>query len=199
MTQNKIFDIEEVMKKVESLRNGFTVEHDFQFIMGVAIREIYPNANVIMEYKYPEIEDATKQKRQYIDILVIMDNKYYPIELKYKHKGEVLCISENIKTELSNQTCTSDHRKHYREDIDRLLSLKETQKTDYIPGCNFEEGYAIFLTNYENFQNKQAQDSIDSETLKKDKKYKKYNIDVEWKPYKTNTSFIYAITTIKKN
>ncbi len=151
MSQKSEFDIENVMKEVKenSLRYGFVSECDFQFIIGVAIMKLYKDATVVMEYEYPRDTLLKEGERQYIDILVIMNNKYYPIELKYKHKGcEKLQITNDLYCKLTNYSCTTEHRINYCEDIDRLLELRKTKE------FNVAEGYAILLTNYEQFRNK---------------------------------------------
>ncbi len=149
MSKKSEFNIKNVMEEVEenSLRYGFISECDFQFIIGVAIMKLYKDATVVMEYKYPE--EALLKKDENIDILVIMNNKYYPIELKYKHKGcENLKITNDLDYELTNQSCTTEHRINYCDDIDRLLKLRNIKK------FKFAEGYAILLTNCEQFRYK---------------------------------------------
>ena len=42
------------MNKVNELRSRFTSERDFQFIMEVAIKDLYKIDDVIMEYQYPK-------------------------------------------------------------------------------------------------------------------------------------------------
>lgn len=205
MRKENEFNIEDVMAKVKELRNGglFTSERDFQFILGVAIRELYKTAIVVMEYYNPS---SNENKRQYIDILVIMNNKYYPIELKYKHKKNNIKITDNLDYKLSDETCTTDHRKKYCEDIKRLIELQNSQ----IQNFNFAEGYAILLTNYEQFrngklenqyllsENKIKENNGVNEINKINEKYKN-TYDMKWYNFDEQNKFSYLITTIKKN
>ena len=201
------FIIENVMKEVKLLRKGFTSECDLQFITGVAIKNVYPDAKVLMEYSYPPQALLTGDKnRQYIDILVIINNKYYPIELKYKHKScQNILIFENLKYNLTNQSCITDHRKKYCEDIERLFNLQNIK----INNCDFAEGYAILLTNYEQFRNeksaKQQKYSLDEDNIKKNngikeinEKYKNVTYNMKWYTYDEQNKFSYLITTINK-
>ena len=100
MMEEKEFNINDVMAKVKELRIGFTSERDFQFIMGVAIRKLYKNANVVMEYKYPKKALINNKERQFVDIMVIINDNWYPIELKYNYKKCDIHITEELKYEL---------------------------------------------------------------------------------------------------
>lgn len=200
MNKNLEFDIKEVMDEVKknSKRNGFTSEFDLQFFIGVAIKKLYKeDVTIVMEYRYPNPTE-NEEVRQYLDILVIMNDKYYPIELKYKHKGDNIEITEKLKYDLSNQTCTTDHRKKYCDDIKRILRLRETNEMN---GFNFEEGYAILLTNYDFKNGGNQKYSLDKNKIKNgidelgdDKKY----CHSEWEDYDKNGKFTYLITTVKK-
>ena len=198
----KDFSIEEVMSKVQELRSGFISECDFQFIMGVAIRDLYKIDDIVMEYKYPD-EAIKNNERQYIDILVIMNNKYYPIELKYKHKCNNIEITKNLNYDLSDETCTTDHRKKYFEDIDRLSKLSNVK----IQKFNFAKGYAILLTNYKQFREEKSkkqqvysldQNKINNIKMKINKKCENIICDMKWYDYRDSNEFSYLITTINK-
>lgn len=75
----------------------------------------------------------------HIDILVIIDNQWIPIELKYKTKGCVKIVN-NEKFYLKN---------HSAKDIGCYLYLKDIQRIEKIKDNinNFSKGYSIFLTN----------------------------------------------------
>lgn len=208
----KKFNIKEVMDKVSEIRDGFALEVDFQFVFGLAIRDLYGDeATIIMGYKYPD--DALLEEdtiRQYIDVLVIMNKKWYPVELKFKHsKCKVSLFSDfKIMYELSNQSCRTNHRQAYVKDINRILKFRDVaKKNDEI---EFGEGYAILLTNYEKFRT----DEYSTYTLNKkgikeletcEEKYEfSKDYDMKWFDYKTTNdkeiknNFIYLITSIKK-
>lgn len=167
------FNINKVMDKVKEMRNGFTLESDFQFVVGRAILDLY-NVDVIMEYnpnqENIDIENESKEdnegnkdkKREYIDIMVIGNDQFIPIELKYKHSQCKVKIKEEEKDtgyyKLTNQSCQTYHREKYAEDIERIHKIKEESKiiNNPITGkkMRFKVGYAIFLTNFHHFKNK---------------------------------------------
>ena len=77
----KEFDIELVISKLKNKRKVFVSEADFQLEMAWIIKQEYPNAKVRLEYC------PTFDFNMHIDILVVIDNQWIPIELKYKTKG----------------------------------------------------------------------------------------------------------------
>lgn len=209
------FDIEAIMNEVKILRECFfTSERDLQFVVGLAIMKKYKkDATVVMEYNPDNKSNQQPFKvkdnhRQYIDILVIMDNKYYPIELKYKHKKQIIKITENLEYVLSNQSCTTNHRERYCEDIERILNLQN--KKIKINNFDFAEGYAIFLTNYEQFKEEKTKNQekyfLSESKIKENngvkeinKKFKNATYDMKWYDYDKKEKFSYLITTIKNN
>lgn len=210
---DKEFNIKSVMEEVQKIRTGFTLEGDFQFTLGLAIYKKYKNkVNVIMEYKYPEEALLQKNAKQYIDILVIMNNKWYPIELKYKHsKCDVVFFSDSESIyALENQSCRKNHRQAYVNDIKRLLKCRSTTIFDCKKNekIKFGEGYAILLTNYGNFKTKEYSECSLNKNEKgieeiKDYKFNK-DYNMEWFDYKPTdnkdikkSNFSYLITTIK--
>lgn len=127
------FDINKIIKKLQLKRKIFVSEADFQLEIAWVIKEEYPTATVRLEY-CPVFD-----LNMHIDILVIYDNKWIPIELKYKTKG---CIKE-INGEVFNL------KNHGAKDINCYLYLKDIQRIEKIKNNinNFKEGYTIFLTN----------------------------------------------------
>ncbi|MFV0275202.1 MAG: hypothetical protein ACK5HL_03060 [Bacilli bacterium] len=75
-----MFDIFKVIGIVKSKRKIFTSEADMQLEFAWVIRELYQNSVVRLEY-CPEFD-----LNMHIDILVIIENLWIPIELKYKTK-----------------------------------------------------------------------------------------------------------------
>ena len=203
MCNENEFNIEKVITTAKELKNGFffTSERDFQFMVGVAIKTLYKNATVIMEYRYPGGALIETNERQYIDILVIMDDKYYPIELKYKHKGVNVEIAKDLDYELKPETCTTDHRKKYIDDIDRLSKLKNVKIGEF----EFLEGYAVLLTNWEQIREESSkreqkyslqENEINSLVKKINKKCNNAISDMKWYDYDNSKKFSYLITTI---
>lgn len=129
----KEFDIELVISKLKNKRKVFVSEADFQLEMAWIIKQEYPNARVRLEY-CPSFDF-----NMHIDILVVIDNQWIPIELKYKTKG---CQKE-IDNEIFNL------KNHGAKDVNCYLYLKDIQRIERIKKeekC-FKEGYTIFITN----------------------------------------------------
>ena len=75
----------------------------------------------------------------HIDILVIIDNKWIPIEIKYKTKG----CCKNIDNEIYNL------KNHGAKDVNCYLYLKDIHRIEIIKENvpDFAEGYTVFVTN----------------------------------------------------
>lgn len=91
-----MLNILDVIEHVKLKRRIFVSEADMQFEFAWVIKELYPNAKVRLEY-CPEFD-----LNMHIDILVIIDNGWIPIEFKYKTKGCVKVV-DNEKYNLKNQ------------------------------------------------------------------------------------------------
>lgn len=128
-----MFDIYEVINNIKDKRKIFVSEADMQFAFAWAIKELYPEAIIRLEY-CPEFD-----LNMHIDILVIINNEWIPIELKYKTKG---CIKEldSEKFYLKNQGAKDIGCYLYLKDIERIEKVKDNIN-------NFSKGYSIFLTN----------------------------------------------------
>ena len=74
-------DIDEIMNQLSKWRPIFHSEADFQFSLAWIIKEEYPNCDIILEF-VPEFNPSL-----HLDILVIVDGKWIPIELKYTTKN----------------------------------------------------------------------------------------------------------------
>ena len=110
------FDILKVVEYLKNKRKIFISEADFQFEMAWAIKELYPEAKVRLEY-CPEFEPS-----MHIDILVIIDSKWIPIELKYKTK-------KCFKT-IDNEAFIL--KEHSAKDVNCYLYLKDLQRIEHI-------------------------------------------------------------------
>ncbi len=133
MNNDYIFDINKIIEKLKIRRPIFVSEADFQLEIAWIIREAYPNAKVKLEY-CPQFN-----MNMHIDILVVIDNKWIPIELKYKTK---ICskIVDNEIYNLKNQSASDLGCYYYLKDIERIEKIKNKEKL-------FSKGYTIFLTN----------------------------------------------------
>ena len=138
-------DMEKIIEKLQGKRQIFCSEADFQLEMAWVIKEMYHDAEVRLEY-VPTFDD-----KMHIDILVFISNKWIPIELKYKtKKSKKEKMTDQITQEvfnLKNQGAKDIGCYLYLKDIMRIESIKQEVKN------NFEEGYAVFLTNDETYLN----------------------------------------------
>jgi len=129
----ELINMELIIQKLREKRTIFVSEADLQLELAWIIKEEYPDAKVRLEY-CPAFD-----LNMHIDILVILDSKWIPIELKYKTKG---CY-KNIDNEIYNL------KNHGAKDVNCYLYLKDVQRIEKIREHvqEFAEGYAILVTN----------------------------------------------------
>ncbi len=153
----KRIKIDDLMKKLAKQRPVFYSEADFQFALGWLIQKKYPKYKVRFEYS-PSFD-----RKMHIDILVITDDqKWIPIELKYKTQSTKEPISWNEEEyTLSNHGAKNENCYRYVKDIQRIEEVAENEPTKFI------EGYAIMLTNLASYK---------EEPLKKDANYSEFSI-----------------------
>jgi len=142
-------EIIKIINVLKSKRKIFFSESDFQFALAWEIQKYYDNAKIRLEYR-PNL-----QENAYIDIVINLENKIYPIELKYKTKS--LIVEDNNETYyLKNQGARVIGRHDYLKDIQRIEGfLKENEKYEY--------GYAILLTNDNTYWSKNKSGCIDEQ------------------------------------
>lgn len=133
MNNNDIFDIYKIIDRLKVKRPIFVSEADFQLELAWVIKEECPNSKIRLEY-CPQFD-----MNMHIDILVIIDSKWIPIELKYKTKG----CSKIVDSELFNL------KNHSAKDINCYLYLKDIERIEKIKEkeTSFGKGYTIFITN----------------------------------------------------
>lgn len=140
------FNIYRIIDKLKIKRPIFTSEADLQLELAWVIKEEYPNAKVRMEY-CPAFDP-----NMHIDILVKINGKWIPIELKYKTKRYQKIIDNeiyNLRTHgAKDQNCYL-----YLKDIERIEKIKENAN------C-FQEGYTIFVTNELSYLKKPNSDNV---------------------------------------
>lgn len=127
------FNINFILSKLRDRRKIFVSEADFQLEMAWIIKEEYPKAKVRLEYC------PTFDFNMHIDILVIIDNMWIPIELKYKTKGCTKVV-DNETFNLKNHGAKDVNCYLYLKDIQRIEKIKENV-------LDFKEGYTVFITN----------------------------------------------------
>ena len=148
-------EIEKIIKNLKSERKVFFSESDFQFALAWEIQKFYDKAKIRLEYPFQYEEDG---KNRYIDIIVTLEDKKYPIELKYKTLSlEVEDNGEEYK--LKNQGAQDHGRYDYLKDIQRIEKFSESKKYKE----KFECGYAILLTNDESYWNNDKAGCVDEQ------------------------------------
>lgn len=209
------FDMDLIVSKLKEKRKIFVSEADFQLELAWVIKENYPNAKIRLEY--PPSFDLN----MHIDILVVIDNKWYPIELKYKTKGCKKIIDDEIFN-LKNQGAKDVNSYLYLKDIMRIEKVRNNVN-------NFGTGYTMFITNDLSYTKKPLKDncvysefSLEDRIVKKGKMFWSKNASkgtmkncedpivlkdsytINWKYYSKldneNTgTFMYVVNEIKNN
>ena len=148
--------IETVLLALAKERKVFWSEADFQFAFAWKLKEMlkYSNPqstiNVRLERRADALEQRTDAPAQgnekensgdiYIDIWVEINEKVYPIELKYK----------TIQCSITDGSEEYKLKQHGASDIGCYLYLKDVKRIEELSeslGDNFGKGFAIMLTN----------------------------------------------------
>lgn len=127
-------DIKTPMQRLMDKRKIFHSEADFQFSLAWEIQSIYTDANVRLEYCPASINSSI-----HIDILVVLNNKWFPIELKYK----------TLETSIEINSESYQIKKHGAQDQGRYDYLADVSRIEYLSRLmrEYEKGYAIMLSN----------------------------------------------------
>ncbi len=142
-----MIDIRNCINELQNKRPLFVSEADFQLELAWTIKDKYPSAKVRCEYT------PSFNSNMHIDILVILDGMWIPIELKYKTKG---CNKEFDGD-------TYNLKNHGAKDVNCYLYLKDIQRIEEVRANvpAFEEGYTVFITNEESYLKRpQKQDCV---------------------------------------
>lgn len=131
--------LETILKNLSQSRPIFHSEADFQFSLAEAIKSQYPTAEIRLERPYPHYQ--TSDHTIYLDILVILEQKIYPIELKYKTASlsPNPCLINGESYQLKHQGARNSNLHHFLHDIERLEFLSKQP--------NFGTGFTVWLTN----------------------------------------------------
>lgn len=166
---NILFNIDEVINNLKEKRPIFISEADFQFEMAWTIKELYPNATLRLEY-CPKFDYNI-----HIDILVIINKKWIPIELKYKTK-KALIEFDNENFNLKNHSAKDLNSYLYLKDIERIEKIKDNID-------NFEKGFTIFITNDNSYNRAPIKDNCNYVDFSLEKGIIKKGI-LDWKELK---------------
>lgn len=141
------FDIDLVLEVLKRRHKIFRNEDDLKVKLYDVIRDIYRNVRIETEYSAPF------STRKDIDIVVIINNEYYPIELKYKNssfKG----IVDNIEYDLPADYAQNIGRYLFLKDIERIEKFRDNEPL-------FKKGYTIFITNDLSYLNVTTNEDIE--------------------------------------
>ena len=125
-------DVPNVMAALAKQRKAFHSEADFQFSLAWIIKEQYPNCDIRLEF-VPEFNCNL-----HLDILVILDGKWIPIELKYTTKKCIKTINGEVYV-LKEQGAKDQGCYNYLKDIMRIEEFRDKSN-------KFIEGYTIKIT-----------------------------------------------------
>lgn len=152
---NTDFDINLVLDELRKRNKIFRNEDDLKQKLRDVILDLYNNARVETEYSSPF------DVRKSIDIVLIRDNEYYPIELKYK-KLAFKGIVDNIEYNLSTDNAQNENCYSALKDVERIEKFRDNEPL-------FKKGYTIFLTNDLSYLNVPRENA----------EYKEFSIQIE--------------------
>ena len=107
-------NINTAITELQKKRKVFCSEADFQLELAWILKEQNPNYHVRLEYV------PSFNKKMHIDIVLLNDNEFIPIELKYKTKYCDIDI-ENEHYSLANHGAQDVGKYLYLKDIYRIL------------------------------------------------------------------------------
>ncbi len=139
------FNVYLVLDELRKRKKIFRDENDFRQELVDTIQDMYDNVRVKVEYPAPF------NTKKGIDIVVVMDNEYYPIELKYKRKS-FKGIVDNIEYDLPSDNAQNENCYRAVKDIKRIEDFRDNEPL-------FKKGYTVFLTNDLSYMNKPREDS----------------------------------------
>ena len=107
------FDIHDILHQLSIKRPIFHSEADFHFSLAWLIKKKYPECEIRLEFA-PEFNPSL-----HLDILVILDGKWIPIELKYTTKKCIKTINDEVYV-LKEQGAKDQGCYNYLKDIMRI-------------------------------------------------------------------------------
>ncbi len=132
-----MLDIKTQMCELSKKRKVFHSEADFQFALAWQIQKSHPTANIRLEYCPKEFANM------HLDILVELDGKNYPIELKYKTNY----IDKMVDGEYFRL------KKHGATDVGRYDFFADVSRIEKFKGAldNCERGFVVILSNEQSY------------------------------------------------
>lgn len=150
----EIRDINEIdesfIKKVivDIGRKGFCSEADFQFSLAWKLKECINNESIKIRLEYLFNKQEEHEKNKYIDILLIQENKWLPIELKFKKKETTITEDDGETYNLKTHGAKDGGCYNYLYDIKRIEDIRKDKKNDFV------RGFTIMLTNDKSYLRK---------------------------------------------
>lgn len=145
----------------------FISEKDLVFCFGLFLHKKFPDATIKFEFpftiaysynsKVVNVKDKDKCKSGYLDLYVILNEKTYGFEFKYKTK-EMSVQNDLLSFKLKNQGAQDLLRFEFRKDIHRLEYLKQNTNKPKI-----DIGFAILLSNDNTLYNNEEKETADIE------------------------------------
>ena len=136
-----MLNIEEILESLSNERPVFHSERDFQFSLGIKIKEKYPEMEIRLEV--PMNDDKTEKRVEHIDMKVLDDPIKIGIELKY--------ITEELRVNIKRETFKEEVfnlKNHSANDIRCYDVLKDIQRLEnFVKSGKIKKGYSIVLTN----------------------------------------------------
>lgn len=132
-----VTELKETLKKVIFNGNIPVCEAQLQYELAIELGKSYPKAKIYLEY--PAV-DKNSNKRIYYDLVIVENNTYYVIELKYKTKAENVSIY-GVSYELKTHAAQDLGRFDYLKDISRIENFSANTNK------NFGGGFAVIVTN----------------------------------------------------
>jgi hypothetical protein len=156
-------DLQSIIETLREKRPIFYSEADFQFALAWEIQQKYHDADVRLEYP---AENQGGKPNAYIDILVWLKERVYPIELKYRTRKLSVTVGDETFA-LKEQSAQDGGAYNSLKDISRLEmfvlkeqgaqdagaynSIKDISRLENFVSSlkenGFECGYALWLTN----------------------------------------------------
>jgi hypothetical protein len=133
LKQAHSLDVLGILAQLARERKIFHSEADFQHALAWKIHELHPTAKLRLE-----LPSGRFDKRERIDILVILDGIHCAIELKYK-KRKLDGVFDGEKFVLSNDGAQDIGRYDFVKDVARLER--------YVGSTDNTVGWAVLLTN----------------------------------------------------
>lgn len=141
------FDMNLVIDKLKERKKIFRNENDLKQELSDIIPDIYDNVKVYREYPAPFDDNAKKG----IDLVIKMNNVYYPIEVKYKRKHYKGIVGD-VEYSLPYDSAQNENSYRIVEDIERIEKFRDNEP-------KFKKGYTLFLTNDLSYLNEPRENS----------------------------------------